>query len=330
MFLNLIFWACSHSEPPQDPGSMSSAIQLSIMWKGTSFCGLKLLPKQFCSWSISSCVTRRNEPLFPDWHFWCLLQCNRALSSPLCQHFLSLKNPHWFSVPMSNSWGGFIVLTTLLCSLSSFNFEVIICKRHAINCKCYYSWASICCFLETSWWGVIWDELRITLSEDLNVIKHACTYTSPCREEREDILGICFPLVRCNDFESGELSTVLYLFLSRVRASFSKSKAEEKLNSEEKIFFFQRLQNETILHLSNLIKNCMDILFLSMAAVSTLNFNERAERKPLGKGFPLPPPSLASQCKRLYYSIMLCAYVEWVNACGWTVRRKSYIKFSAS
>lgn len=118
------------------------------------------------------------------------------------------------------------------------------------------------------------------------------------------------------------LSTMLYLFLSWVRASFFRSNTEEEWNSEEKLFFLLRFQNETFLHLRNLIKNCLDIVFLCIAAVSTLYFNEWAE--PLGKGFPLPPPrSLASLCKRLCYSITLCASVEWVNAYGWTSKGKA-------
>lgn len=77
------------------------------------------------------------------------------------------------------------------------------------------------------------------------------------------------------------------------------------------------------------MKNCLDILFLFTAAVSTLYFNEWAELKPLGKGFPLPPPSLASLRKRLHYTITLRASVEWANVYGWTVQRKGYIMFSA-
>lgn len=85
---------------------------------------------------------------------------------------------------------------------------------------------------------------------------------------------------------------------------------EEECSSEEKIFFLLRLQNEMNLHLRKLTKTCLDILFLYTAAVSTLYFNEWAELKSLGKGFPLPSPCLVSLCKRLHYSITLRASVE--------------------
>lgn len=54
------------------------------------------------------------------------------------------------------------------------------------------------------------------LHETLSIIKDTQTCTSAFKEKSEDLLGICFHLVRCDAFENRYLTTHCILLISEL------------------------------------------------------------------------------------------------------------------